>query len=163
MSSVPEVIKTGRKEVKRRLDQRQDMEYRDYFEQLMPSDGIPPSGPSEMRALEQLVTQMLFAQYETISTWWYSTLFYLVREVEMQQHLAEEIRSSFERYEDIVPSALGSLKYLEACLNESLRLFPSSNTGLPRESPGASVDGVYLPKGVRLVLFLTIAFLRKLT
>jgi cytochrome P450 len=40
---------------------------------------------------------------------------------------------------------------LHACLEESLRILPSNNMGLPRYSPGAMVDGQYIPKGVRVI------------
>jgi hypothetical protein len=32
-------------------------------------------------------------------------------------------------------------------------MLPSNNTGLPRISPGAVVDGQYIPKGVSMNLF----------
>ncbi|KAK7961769.1 uncharacterized protein PG986_002594 [Apiospora aurea] len=148
MSSVPEVKRTGRIEVRKRLDAKYESDNCDYFEQLMPHDAAEPTNPRDMRNLEQLVTQLLFAQYETISTWYYATFYLLGREIEIQHALAKEVRSTFHSYGDITSSSVLPLKYLEACLLESLRFFPSSNTGLPRKSPGAMVDGVYLPKGV---------------
>ncbi|KAK8016929.1 Cytochrome P450 [Apiospora rasikravindrae] len=148
MSSVPEVKRASRAEVQKRLNAKSESDSRDYFEQLMPYDAVEPTQPRDMQNLGQLVTQLLFAQYEALSTWYYATLYFLGREMETQKALAKEVRSTFRRSSDITAASVLPLKYLEACLLESLRLYPSSNTGLPRKSPGAVVDGVFLPKGV---------------
>lgn len=148
MSSVPELKRTGQAEVRKRLVTRLDSDSRDYFEQLLPHDTVEPTNSRDMRDLEQLLTQLLFGQYEPISTWYYATLYLLGRNIEIQNALAKEIRSAFHGYGDITSASVLPLKYLEACLSESLRLYPSSNTGLPRKSTGAVVDGVYVPKGV---------------
>ncbi|KAK8075666.1 hypothetical protein PG997_010329 [Apiospora hydei] len=148
MSSVPEVRRTSRVEIQNRLNAKLGSDSRDYFEQFMPYDAAEATQLREMRNLGQLVMQLLFGQYEALSTWYYVTLYFLGRETKTQNTLAKEIRSTFRRYGDITAASVLSLKYLEACLLESLRLYPSSNTGFPRKSPGAVVDGVYLPQRV---------------
>lgn len=35
-----------------------------------------------------------------------------------------------------------------ACIEKTLSMLPSNNTGLPRVSLGAVVDGKYIPEGV---------------
>ena len=75
-------------------------------------------------------------------------LLHLLNDPKAYQILTEEIRTTFARYEDIRADALPRLEYLTACLEESLRLFPNNNGGLPRVSPGANVDGHFFPKGV---------------
>jgi hypothetical protein len=61
----------------------------------------------------------------------------------------EEIRKSFTKYEDITLEALTQLEYLHASLMETMRLTVIGATGMPRVSPGATVDGIFIPKGVR--------------
>ena len=77
---------------------------------------------------------------------WYTRI--STRRAEYLQYLGKEIRGKFESYHDITPSALASLPILHACREESLRLLPSNNTGLRRISPGAIIDGHYIPKEV---------------
>ena len=91
---------------------------------------------------------MIFANYGPMSDWYYGTLVFLLEEPEYLQYLGKEIRDKFESYHDITPSALASLPILHACREESLRLLPSNNTGLRRISPGAIIDGHYIPKEV---------------
>jgi len=67
-----------------------------------------------------------------------------------QKRLVDEIRSSFESYESICGSSCEQLPYLKAVINEGLRIFPAIPMGLPRVSPGATVDGIYIPAGVEV-------------
>ncbi|KAG6354078.1 hypothetical protein INS49_005049 [Diaporthe citri] len=152
LKSIPEMVRTGREEVQRRIRQKGNTEHLDFFEQMVPARDPMPTDPKEMRHLEQVASQLLFAGYEPISSWYYSTLFFLLKDRAACEILAAEVRGAFKSYKGISIQALASLKYLNACLEESLRLFPSNNTGLPRISPGAVVDGKYIPKGVGLPL-----------
>ena len=61
-----------------------------------------------------------------------------------------EIRSHFQCYEDITSSTVGILPFFHAVINETMRLYPPVPFGPPRLSPGAYVNGVYVPKGVSL-------------
>lgn len=146
--SLKEMTRTGREELQRRISRKRTTEDLDFFEHIAPTDGIIPTDPKEFRHLQMVASQLLFAGFEPISSWYYSTLLYLLKEPEILKTLASEIRDEFTSYNDIKPDALVSIEYLNACLHESLRLFPSNNMGLPRVSPGAVIDGTYVPPGV---------------
>ncbi|KAK2602804.1 hypothetical protein N8I77_009309 [Diaporthe amygdali] len=62
--------------------------------------------------------------------------------------LQDEVRSGFATYEDITGDAVAKLPYLNAVLEETMRLMPPAPVGAPRVSPGETVDGVFVPKGV---------------
>ncbi|GAP92215.2 putative cytochrome P450 [Rosellinia necatrix] len=148
VQSMKEMNQTSREELQRRIEKKGDTENLDFFEQLVPAGRVVPSDPEDFRHLEQVATQLLFAGFEPVSAWIYSTLFQLVNHEECLNLLTGEIRQAFSRYDDISPAGLARLDYLNACLEESMRLLPSNNTGLPRVSPGATVDGTYVPPGV---------------
>ena len=63
----------------------------------------------------------------------------------------KEIRDRFTQYTDITSNAVGSLPYFHAVINETMRLYPPVPFGPPRISPGAHVDGRFIPKGVCLL------------
>ncbi|KAJ3578896.1 hypothetical protein NPX13_g1669 [Xylaria arbuscula] len=122
-------------------------EHVDYFEQLI-QDRIPEDG-EELVHLSTITTQLMFAGYLPPSDWYYGILFHLLQDEAACNTLTQEIRHEFNTYEDITPSSASSLPYLNACMKEALRLFNTSATinGMPVNSPGATVDGIYIPKG----------------
>lgn len=67
-------------------------------------------------------------------------------------HVVGEIRSAFHSAEDITFRRSAALPYLSAVIEESLRMYPPFVTSLARIIPagGASVDGHFVPEGVRL-------------
>ena len=64
------------------------------------------------------------------------------------RRLAHEIRSAFRSTSEIGEQISAvPLPFLNAIISESLRLLPPVAFGLPRHSPGATVDGHYVPAG----------------
>ena len=64
------------------------------------------------------------------------------------RRLTEEIRSSFSTEADITIEKLQALKYLHACLEEGLRMYPPVPIGLPRVTPATgpvTIDGKEVP------------------
>ncbi|KAI0025983.1 cytochrome P450 [Xylariomycetidae sp. FL0641] len=134
--------------IQQRIRRKGAVKHLDFFEQIIPENREPPEDPREMRHLEQIAGQLLVAGYEPPSIWFYFTIVYLVQNPDVLDTLKAEIRAAFDRYEDIRPAKAASLPYLTACLKESLRLAPVILTGMPVVSPGAKVDGEFIPKGV---------------
>jgi Cytochrome P450 len=134
--------------VEERIGKRGKLEHIDFVEFFLPEDRPLPKDPRDFKHIGALAMQLGFASFGPISDWFYSTLYFLLEEPECYRLLVGEIRDAIKSYDEITPEALISLPYLQACLEESLRLLPSNNTGLPRFSPGTMVDGQYIPKGV---------------
>lgn len=72
----------------------------------------------------------------------------LLRNPETYKKLVGEIRSAFTSYEEIDAITSDRLPYLKSCIEETIRIYPVVPFGLPRLSPGETVDGVFIPKGV---------------
>ena len=140
--------KATRESVYRRIDQRGETEHADFFDYILPEDSPVPQDESQLLRIGSLALQVMFAGWGPMADLFYGVIVLLLEEPECCNILTAEIRERFKAYEDITPSALASLPYVNACLEETLRLLPSNNTGLPRISPGAEVDGNYVPKGV---------------
>ncbi|CAG8979940.1 hypothetical protein HYALB_00013363 [Hymenoscyphus albidus] len=109
---------------------------------LTENDKMPKS-KEEFSHLGAVSLQIMFAGFGTMSDWYYSTIIFLLQSPITYNILIAEIREAFDNYESITSEKLSRLEYLNACLQESLRLLPSLNTGLARLSPGANVDGVW--------------------
>ena len=107
---------------------------------------------------------LLTAGSETTATFLAATTYFLLSNSNTLQILQKEVRERFAKSEDIDQDSTSNLQYLLGIIEESLRLFPPIGFGLQRISPGAEVDGVYVPKGVSLyMLFQTLLTLSQTT
>nr|CAB3235860.1 cytochrome P450 CYP3-like member 3 [Phallusia mammillata] len=91
---------------------------------------------------------MMLAGFETTGNAMMFLAFNLARHMDVQEKLYEEIQQALEEYGSFTYEAVNGMKYLNQCINESLRLYGP----LPRNSRYAekdfNVDGVHIPKGV---------------
>ena len=85
---------------------------------------------------------------ETVSTFLTATTFYLLKERAVCDKLRDEIRDRFTTYNEIDASSCQQLPYLQAGINEGLRIYPPGSQGFPRVSPGLLVENNWVPKGV---------------
>lgn len=146
--SVPTLLALNRKEVQRRLESRHELRYPDYFECLLPKSSPDPTKEWLLAQANVLVV----AGFDPSTNLLSSALYYLLTEPKALQLLVKEIRDAFARYGEITFDQLPRLKYLQAVLDESLRLHTNAGFGLPRVCPGAMIDGHLIPRGVRSTL-----------
>ncbi|KAK7986888.1 hypothetical protein PG988_001876 [Apiospora saccharicola] len=140
----------SRAQLERRIQRKgSDALHLDFFEQMVPGNRELPRDRDERRHLEQVAGQLLIAGYEPPALWLYFTIYYLLGNPDSLGALTREIRGTFGSYDEITPGwSAAKLPYLTACLKESLRLMPNVLTGMPVVSPGATVDGHWIPKGI---------------
>ena len=74
-----------------------------------------------------------------------------MKQPEVYSRFKTEIREKFTQDTDITSNAVGGLPSLHAVIHETMRLYPPVPFGPPRLSPGAYVDGRFIPKGVGLL------------
>ncbi|RYP65030.1 hypothetical protein DL771_008484 [Monosporascus sp. 5C6A] len=147
------IEKTIRKSVVWRIEQKGNTAHVDFFDYILPANSPSPTEYREVTHIGSLAFQLMFAGWGPMGDLYYGALVLLIQDPECYKILTEEVRGKFKQYEDITPGALATLPYLHACLEEALRMLPSNNTGLPRVSPGAVVDGRYVPKGVSIFYY----------
>lgn len=104
-------------------------------------------GLSESEALAN-APSLVIAGSETTATALSGFCFYMTRNPQAHAFLANEVRTAFTSENDISLTSTSSLEYLQACISETLRMYPpAAETGV-RVSPGALVDGKFVPAGV---------------
>lgn len=134
--------------VAERLSKQEKLDGKDYFAWLL-RDGSKP--PSE----DWLVAQsnvLLAAGFDPLTNILTAAVHYLCKTPRALERLCAEVRGEFSTYSEIRADKLQSQKYLQAVLDESMRIHTNAAFGLPRYSPGALVDGEYIPKGVRFLV-----------
>ncbi|KAH1519211.1 hypothetical protein KXX06_010233 [Aspergillus fumigatus] len=86
--------------------------------------------------------------------------FYLLKNPHIYRRLVTEIRSRFQHPSEIRLSSIATLSYLNAVLEESLRIYPPIPAMLPRLVPeeGAMINGEYVPAGTSVSMSLWSTF-----
>ncbi|KIW68677.1 hypothetical protein PV04_04604 [Phialophora macrospora] len=99
--------------------------------------------------LEVNMSVFVFAGSETSSTAMAAVLFGLLNSPSPMARVTAEIRSAFQREEDIDVAGVAGLEYLTAVINEGLRLGPPSAVTVPRVVPasGEAICGRWVPGG----------------
>lgn len=85
---------------------------------------------------------------ETIATFLTATTYYLCKNPLPYRKLRDEIRARYVSYDDIDAASALQLTYLQAVVQEGLRIFPPGSQGFPRISPGVVIDEHFIPAGV---------------
>ena len=106
------------------------------------------SGAVEAEELNAHASTLVIAGGETVATFLAATTFYLLKTPDVYARARAEVRQRFAGYEDIDATAAQQLPYLQAVINEGLRIYPPGSQGFPRLSPGMEVDGHWIPEGV---------------
>ncbi|KAB8304416.1 hypothetical protein EYC80_003818 [Monilinia laxa] len=125
--------------------ERGDADRDDFFSHLLREKANGPKLTPEFVLAQS--TTLIIAGSETTATSLSGMTYYLLKRPEALSHLQEEVRAAFTSNSEINSDSTASLSYLAAVIEEGLRLYPPVATGLPRESPGATADGFFVPKG----------------
>ena len=106
------------------------------------------------KEIELNASILIFAGSETTASGLSGTMRMLLQNPEAMAKLVQEIRSSFLEEADITISSVSYLKYLNAVIEEGLRLCPPATIGVPRVVPagGDTVCGEWLPEDVGICL-----------
>ncbi|KAF5236750.1 hypothetical protein FANTH_11157 [Fusarium anthophilum] len=91
---------------------------------------------------------LVAAGSETTATLLSGTTYYLLTNPDKYNILVNEIRSTFKSEDEITLPRINQLQYLLAVLNEGLRIYPPSASGLARITPagGKSIEGYWIPE-----------------
>lgn len=153
----PKGIRVQRANIRRRLAERDRLRHEDYMGLFLgPSstsggdkDKGQPGGaqpPSEEWLLAQ-ANVMIVANFDPMTNAAAAALYCLLKTPRALARLRAELADTFTRYDDIVHDRLQPLRYLHAVLYEALRIHTNAAFGLPRHSPGATVDRWFVPEG----------------
>lgn len=83
---------------------------------------------------------------ETTATTLAAVTYYLLKTPRAMEKLQAEIRGRYRAYDEIDSTSALQLPYMQAVINEALRIHPSGAHGFPRISPGIRIDGYWVPK-----------------
>jgi cytochrome P450 len=93
---------------------------------------------------------LIMAGSETTATLTSGLVFRLLRNPPILEKLTQEIRSAFENESEMSFAAEAKLPYLQACIEEALRIYPPVPSAVPRmtQPQGDLISGLAIPGGV---------------
>ncbi|RAQ99731.1 Cytochrome P450 [Stemphylium lycopersici] len=97
---------------------------------------------------------------ETTATMLSGFMFNILSNPDKLEKVVKEVRESFTSIEELTSSNIQKLKYLAACCDESMRLYPSTPIGPPRIvlGNGGEICGQFVPQGTRVSVSTFAAF-----
>jgi cytochrome P450 len=104
-------------------------------------------------SLDEICTNsviLITAGSETTATLMSGLLFLLLRDPPKLDRPTHEIRSAFKDESEMTFAAEAQLTYLQACIDEALRIYPPVPMSLPRITPpeGGVMSGHFVPGNV---------------
>jgi len=94
---------------------------------------------------------MLIAGYDTTTQSLNFLLYHLATSPDVQEKLREEIQASVERHEGkITYDTINDVKYLNQCINESLRMYPVAPLNMRICENDVNIKGVEIKKGTQV-------------
>lgn len=113
-------------------------------------------GPNGMTRdeLDSNANIMLVAGSETTATLLSGCTYLLLKNPDHLAKLQQEIRSTFKEGSEVTIQSVTNLPYLNAVLNEALRIYPPNAAGFMRIVPGNGdyISGRWIPGGVCILL-----------
>jgi cytochrome P450 len=93
---------------------------------------------------------LIIAGSETTATLLSGVTYFLLKDPDAYAKVKAEVRGAFSAAEEMTLASTSRLAYLQACLEEALRLYPPVPISLPhRTDPGgAMIDGHFIPGNV---------------
>ncbi|RAH71874.1 cytochrome P450 [Aspergillus aculeatinus CBS 121060] len=148
--SLREKARAHYKACKARVDWRvnQTLDKPDIWGLVMEQKGSLQLSRDEMYSNSQL---FMVAGTETTATALSGLTYQLLRHPEKMRKITQEIREAFKD-EEIEMTRLAHLKYLNACIEEGLRVYPPVPVGTARRVPegGMTVCGEFIPGNISL-------------
>lgn len=143
----------SKEKVLRRLREKKEIEHRDFMYYILQQK---EKKGYDLHENEIILNGALFvvAGSETTANLLSGLIARLIWNPDKYAKLCTEIRSSFREEAEITYESTTGLKYLNACLEEGLRIHPPVPTGLLRTVPkgGDFVDGMWVPGGTSVAV-----------
>lgn len=136
-----EHLDLSREKARKRMEMGDSLGRQDFFGHLIKRKEI------SQEYLSGNAQVLLVAGSETTATSLAGTTWYLLKNQDCLRKVVEEVRGSFKSMDDITGDSTARCEYLHGVIEEGLRMFPPVAAGLPRVSPGAMIDGQYVPAG----------------
>jgi cytochrome P450 len=97
---------------------------------------------------------IIMAGSETTATLLSGLVFRLLKDPPILEKLMKEVRSAFQSESEMTFAEEAKLPYLQACIDEGLRIYPPIPSVIPRMTPpgGEVISGFNIPENVCFII-----------
>lgn len=141
----PKLQRENTKYVKQRVLNRDSPPHEDFMTPLLKDSPSP-----DVEFLVAQTMNLVIGNAEATSNVFTAGVHLLGANPDKMAKLKDVIRGRFASYDEIDYDTVQNIPWLNAVVNEGLRFATQGTSGLPRISPGAFVDGHYIPRGVNI-------------
>ena len=132
----------------------------DFMTPVLQQGILPPGQEGKGMTLPEIESTfaiLIVAGSETLSTCLSGITTYLLRNPSIFETLAAEVLSTFSSASQIRIAALNDLPYLNAIIQEGLRVCPPLSSGILRVAPkgGTTICGLHIPEGTHVCVHIT--------
>lgn len=116
------------------------------LQKITPNKNVKAKGLTKQELLSHSMASVIAnSQLTTVTLT--TCLYLLLRQKEALGHLVSEIREAFAKVEDIGVQSTRPLRYLDAVIQETMRIRHPTPINLPRVVPpeGPNIDGIFVP------------------
>lgn len=147
LADLMQVWKTTEEKVAQRLAMKKDLP--DVISHILVVNDSVSALHMSREEIEINAMMLVVGGSESVTTVLVGITNYLLREKSKLQALIDEVRSTFQDEGAITGYSVSTLPYLNAVLQEGLRMCPTIPDGMRREvsTGGATVAGEFLPRG----------------
>lgn len=126
---------------------KKDSTRRDFWHYI--AQGEQDTGVLAMEEKHNLGANLIFAGSETTATTLSGCAYLMLKNKRCYEAFVREVRSTFKDEKDITILSVAELKYLQAVINETLRVYNAVPGSFPRVVPtgGETIDGRVIPAG----------------
>ncbi len=144
-------LNNSREKTLRRLEDP-DRDHKDFLYHILNN----LDGKKALSRTETILNMALFisAGTDTTATALTGWTYFLCTHPEAYRRVISEVRNTLTSENDIIWNNVKGLRYLDATINEALRLFPPSPASQQRVVPvgGATIAGVFVPAGTTVAV-----------
>lgn len=139
----------NKSKIAERMSSDRDSSKKDYITHVRSSQG--PKGSLSEDEIHANASFLMIAGSETTATTLSGCTFLLLARPDAYQELTCQIRLRYQNSSDITFASMTDFPYLDAVLQEALRMYPATPLGMPRIVPegGAMISGTFVPGKVR--------------
>lgn len=140
-ASAEELVSRTQKKAARRIEMADTLDRVDFFGHLIKKKEVTE------RYIMGNAQTLIVAGSETTASALAAITFWLLQNPACLRALQAEVRGAFASPADITGDAAARCEYLHGVVEEGLRLSPPVALALPRDCPGAVIDGHAVPAG----------------